>query len=240
MSDTSPGCLCRQTFGDAVAGHPGCIGQLWLFDGLSDADRAALGPRLCRRRHAAGTILFREGDPGDRMYLLKAGAVKLSKITEEGRELTLDVRRLGDLLGESCFLEEAEFPVTGTCLEPTITCGFTRGVLESVVLEHPSVGLALIRNLSRRIQWLTGRVGALTEPHLEDRMYQALVNVARQVGQPNPNGWTIAFPLSHEEIGFLVGAHRVSVTRALGRLRDAGKIRMEGRNILVQDLGGMA
>ncbi|MDW7709248.1 MAG: Crp/Fnr family transcriptional regulator [Deferrisomatales bacterium] len=235
MSETTPSCLCRQTFGDEVAGHAGCIGQLWLFEGLSDADRAALGPRLHRRRHDAGTILFREGDPGDHMYLLKAGAVKLSKITEDGRALTLDVRRPGDLLGESCFLEESEFPVTGTCLEPTITCGFTRGVLESVVLEHPTVGLALIRNLSRRIQWLTGRVGALTEPHLEDRMYQALVNVARQVGQPGPKGWVIEFPLSHEEIGFLVGAHRVSVTRALGRLRDAGKIQVEGKAILVRE-----
>ena len=240
MPDSPRSCLCRQIFGDEVAGHPGCIGQLWLFDGLSDADRAALGSRLHRRRHEAGVVLFREGDPGDQMYLLKAGAVKLSKVTENGRELTLDVRRPGDLLGESCFLEESEFPVTGTCLEPTIACGFSRSVLERVILEHPTVGLALIRNLSRRIQWLTGRVGALTEPHLEDRIYQALVTVARQVGQPHPNGWTIKFPLSHEEIGFLVGAHRVSVTRALGRLRDAGRIRMEGRTILVQDLGGMA
>lgn len=222
-------------YGPEVEGHAGCIGQLWLFDGLSDGDRATLGPRLHRRRHDAGAVLFREGDSGDQMYLLKAGAVKLSKITEEGRELTLDVRRPGDLLGESCFLEESEFPVTGTCLEPTITCGFTRGVLEQVVLEHPTVGLALIRNLSRRIQWLTGRVGALTEPHLEERMYQALVNVARQVGQPRPNGWAIEFPLSHEEIGFLVGAHRVSVTRALGRLRDAGRISVQDRTIIVRE-----
>lgn len=240
MAEASSGCLCRQTFGDEVANHLGCIGKLWLFDGLSDADRSALGPRLHRRRHEPGEVLFHQGDSGDQMYLLKSGAVKLWKTTEDGRALTLDVRRPGDILGESCFLEESEFPVTGTCLEPTITCAVSRRVLEQVMLDHPTVAVALVRNLSRRIQWLTARVGALTEPHLEDRMYQALVNVARQVGQPHPDGWAIAFPLSHEEIGFLVGAHRVSVTRALGRLREAGKILVEGGTILVHDVAGTA
>jgi CRP/FNR family transcriptional regulator len=63
-----------------------------------------------------------------------------------------------------------------------------------------------------------------------------LVNVAREVGTRAPGGWTIAFPLTHEEIGFLIGAHRVSVTRALGRLRDMGKIRTTGKHLFISDL----
>jgi CRP/FNR family transcriptional regulator len=172
------------------------------------------------------------------MFLLKMGSVKLSKVTEDGRVLTLDIRKAGDLLGESVFIEESEFPVTATCLEPTHTCGLSKDTLESVVLKHPAVGLAVIRNLSRRIQSLTGKLGALSEPNLEDRMYQVLVNVAKQVGQPRPRGWAIEFPLSHEEIGFLVGAHRVSVTRVMARLREAGKIRLEGKRIYVMEAPG--
>jgi len=62
------------------------------------------------------------------------------------------------------------------------------------------------------------------------------MNVARQTGTRVSGGWSIAFPLTHEEIGFLVGAHRVSVTRALAKLRDTGKVRTEGKFLLISDL----
>jgi CRP/FNR family transcriptional regulator, cyclic AMP receptor protein len=235
--ESPPSCLCRQKFGREHPLHPRCFGQLWLFDGLSPEDRSALGPELFRKRHGAGAVLFRQGDPGDRMVLLKAGSVKLSTITEDGRALTLDVRKAGDLLGESVFIEEAEFPVTATCLEPTLSCSISRATLERVILQHPTVGLALVRNLSRRIKLLTEKLGALSEPALEDRLYQVLVRVAQEVGHPRPRGWVIEFPLSHEEIGFLVGAHRVSVTRAMARLREGGRISLEGRHLFVFEPG---
>ncbi|MBI5444902.1 MAG: hypothetical protein HY900_27290 [Deltaproteobacteria bacterium] len=53
-------------------------------------------------------------------------STKLFTVTEDGRVLTLDVRKAGDLLGESVFIEESDFPVTATCLEPTLTCGVSR------------------------------------------------------------------------------------------------------------------
>ncbi|MBI5444903.1 MAG: Crp/Fnr family transcriptional regulator [Deltaproteobacteria bacterium] len=103
-----------------------------------------------------------------------------------------------------------------------------------MILHHPTVGLGLVRNLSRRIKFLTEKLGALSEPMLEDRLYQVLVRVAQDVGHPRPRGWVIEFPLSHEEIGFLVGAHRVSVTRAMARLREEGRIYLEGKLLFVQ------
>ncbi len=102
-------------------------------------------------------------------------------------------------------------------------------------MKFPTVGLAVIRNLSQRIEHLSGKVGALSEPSLDDRLYEVLVNVAQEVGTRAPGGWTIAFPLTHEEIGFLVGAHRVSVTRTLGKLRDMGKIRTSGKFLFISD-----
>jgi CRP/FNR family transcriptional regulator len=150
--------------------------------------------------------------------------------------LTLDIRKAGDLIGESVLLEEGEYPVGATCLEPTLTCGIDKKTFEKMVIEFPVIGLAVIRNLSQRIAHLSGKVGALTEPSLDDRLYEVLVNVAREVGTHTPGGWTIAFPLTHEEIGFLVGAHRVSVTRTLRKLRDVGKIRTSGKFLFINDL----
>ena len=132
-------------------------------------------------------------------------------------------------------LEEGDYPAGATCLEPTLTCGFDKKTFEALVLKHPDIGLVAIRNLSRRIQQLSGKVGALSEPNLEDRLYEVLVNVAWEVGARVDDGWTLPF-LSRMTRSDLVGAHRVSVTRALGRLRDVGKIRLLGKQLFIRDL----
>jgi CRP/FNR family transcriptional regulator len=221
----SNSCFCLEQAGPGVLLHLRCFGQVWLFEGAPP-----------EAWNTVSKYLFRQGDRADSMFLIKMGSVKLWKTTEEGRILTLDIRKGGDLLGESVLLEESEYPVGATCLEPTLTCGIDRKVFESMVVRYPTVGLVVIRNLSRRIEQLSGKVGALSEPNLDDRLYAVLVNVAREVGTRTYGGWTIAFPLTHEDIGFLVGAHRVSVTRALGKLRDMGKIRTDGKFLFISDL----
>jgi len=234
-SCTSASCKCAQLAGPGAVVHPRYFEQIWLFEGAPHEALCVVAQELVRKKLAAGQDLFRQGEPADSIYLIKMGSVKLWKITEEGRIVTLDIRKAGDLLGESVLLEEGSYPVGATCLEPTLTCGFDKTTFETLVLNHPAVALVVIRNLSRRIQQLSGKVGALSEPNLEDRLYEVLINVAWEVGARAPEGWTIAFPLTHEEIGFLVGAHRVSVTRALARLRDMGKIRMSGKQLFIRD-----
>jgi CRP/FNR family transcriptional regulator, cyclic AMP receptor protein len=228
-------CKCMALAGPGATIHPRCFEQIWLFEGAPHEALCKLARELTRKKLGTGEDLFRQGDRADSIYLVKMGSVKLWKTTEEGRSVTLDIRKAGDLLGESVLLEEGTYPVGATCLEPTLTCGFDRKTFETLVTNHPDVGLVVIRNLSRRIQQLSGKVGALSEPNLEDRLYEVLVNVAREVGARQPGGWTIVFPLTHEEIGFLVGAHRVSVTRALSRLRDTGKVRMSGKKLFVRN-----
>ena len=232
----SESCVCQQLAGTTPGLHPSCFGQLWLFDGAPSEALKAVASNLVRKNIAAGGDLFRQGDPADSMYLIKMGSVKLWKVTEEGRVLTLDIRKAGDLLGESVLLEKGEYPVSATCLEPTLTCGIDRKTFEKLVVEYPRVGLAVIRNLTLRIEHLSGKVGAMAEPILDDRLYAVLVNVAREVGAHAPGGWTIAFPLTHEEIAFLVGAHRVSVTRTLGRLREMGKISILDKHLFISDV----
>ncbi|MGA2984548.1 MAG: Crp/Fnr family transcriptional regulator [Terriglobia bacterium] len=236
----SNSCECTELAGPGVVLHLRCFGQVWLFEGAPPESWGAISKNLVRRSLAVGEDLFRQGDPADSMYLIKSGSVKLWKVTEDGRALTLDIRKAGDLLGESVLLEKGEYPVGATCLEPTLTCGIDGKSFENLVLNYPTVGLAVIRNLSLRIEHLSGKVGALSEPSLETRLYEVLVNVAQEVGTRGPGGWTIAFPLTHEEISFLVGAHRVSVTRTLGKLRDMGKIRTTGKFLFISDTAAVS
>ena len=183
-----------------------------------------------------GQALFLQGDKADEMFLIKGGRVKLSKVLEDGTELTLDIRKAGDFVGENMFSEEGHYPVGAYCLEDTLTCGFSRSQFEQLVLQHPKVGLQIIKNLSERINWLTKRVGSLAVTNIEDRLYRVLTSVAKEHGMLSSQGTVIQFPLTHEDLSFLTGAHRVSITRAMKALKRAGKIIHEDRKLILPSL----
>lgn len=229
-------CLCEQVAGNDIDLSPTCIGHLWIFQNLEPEDVKALSHEAFRKRSTTGQALFFQGDPADDMFLIKGGRVKLSKVLEDGTELTLDIRKAGDFVGENMFSEEGQYPVSAYCLEDTLTCGFSRSQFEEMVLEHPKVGLQIIKNLSERITWLTMRVGSLAVTNIEDRLYRVLTSVAREHGAVSPQGTVIQFPLTHEDLGFLTGAHRVSITRAMKTLKNAGKIIHEGKWLILPAL----
>ncbi|MCB2191554.1 MAG: Crp/Fnr family transcriptional regulator [Deltaproteobacteria bacterium] len=226
-------CLCQQLAGDQMELSPVCLGSLWVFANLKPPEMEALSQAAQRRRYQKGETIFYQGEPARRMFLLKAGRVKLCKVTAEGNELILDFRAGGDFLGEGMLTSEEEFPLSAVCLEETLTCGFTREGFESLVLQHPNIGLQVIRNLSERIDSLTQRVGSMSATHLEERLHQVLWQVAREHGIPAGDGRELAMPFTHEELSFLVGAHRVSITRAMKALREAGMVAQRGKSLVV-------
>ena len=109
------GCVCEQMAGGGAGLSPVCFGQLWLFQNLEHRELAALMESALRRKYDKGQSIFVQGDAADKMFLIKVGRVKLTKVTEEGQETTLDIRQAGDVLGENMFSEPEIYPVTAWC-----------------------------------------------------------------------------------------------------------------------------
>lgn len=118
-------------------------------------------------------------------------------------------------------------------MEETLTCGFNKSTLEKVIRENPDIGLHIIKNLSERIAWLTERVGNMAATHIDERLYRVLFSIAQEHGVKGLNGMTIQFPLTHEDLGFIIGAHRVSVTRALKALLRDGRVIQEAKRFTI-------
>jgi len=231
-------CLCQKIAGEDIALSPVCIGSLWLFKDLSSEEIGGLAKDAKRQKLEKGAVLFRQGDPADEMFLLKAGRIRLDKVFEDGSQITLDIRKAGEFTGENMFSEDGVYPVTAVCMEESMTCGFTRKQFEAAVLAYPNIGLQIIKTLSQQIDQLSSRVGSLATPSIEDRLFRVLSNVAREHGKTVPEGRVIRFPLTHEDLSFLTGAHRVSITRAMKALKDTGKIILQGRKLILTEMSG--
>ena len=79
-------------------------------------------------------------------------------------------------------------------------------------------------------------MGSLAVTNIEDRLYRVLSSVAKEHGINSPQGLVIQFPLTHEDLSFLTGAHRVSITRAMKALKGAGKIIDKDRKLILPSL----
>ena len=212
-----------------------CIRDLWLFRNFHQDDYTLLRTIGRQKVVSRGKTVYFQGAPADELFLLKAGRVKLSKCIEDGSEVILDFRRKGDILGEDSFMDSAPFPVSAIALEDTVTCGVSRDDLEKLILQVPSIGLVIMRNMCERISSLTDRLESMAIGNLEEKLYRVLLGIAKRHGRQSKQGCQLPFFLTHEELGFLVNAHRVSVTKAMNNLRKSGRIIKNGKTYSFPD-----
>ncbi|MGL1861099.1 MAG: Crp/Fnr family transcriptional regulator [Pseudodesulfovibrio sp.] len=224
-------CLCNDGTLPASTATDTCIRDLWLFESFTEAQMQELKTIGLKKVIKAGASIFIQGDPANDLFLIKSGRIRLSKVHEDGTEFTLDFRKAGDVIGENMFSGEMDYPLSAWAMEDTVTCGFTMHGFNKLVLKHPAIGLSVIRSMSNKMASMTGRLESMSENSLENRLHSVLVHVAKEHGTKVEDGFTLSFPLTHEDLGFLVGAHRVSITKAMKSLADCGKIIKNGKRL---------
>lgn len=222
-------CLCKQKADKKSSSSPSCFGNLWLFEDFNNTEYDLLKSIGRQRTIAKGQAVFFQGEPSDEIFLIKYGRVKLSKCFDDGSEVILDFRKSGELFGEDIFTSTSNYPMSAWAMEETVTCGAKRSDLENLLLENPSVSLSVMKNMSKRIANLTSRIESMTINSLDERLYQILLHIAQEHSGYKSQLRRIPFPLTHEDLGFLVNAHRVSITKAVNKLIETGKIIKEGK-----------
>lgn len=239
VTDKSPPrCLCEELASTKLSLAPECVANTWVFKHLDERELKALLSAAWRARFETGEPIFHQGQAAEAMFLIKAGRIKLTKATHDGRELIIDIRKAGDVVGEALLGEEAVYPLSAYCLEDTLTCGFTRERFRGLVSAYPNIGYQVIKNLSDRVSRLQSRVDSMSEGRLEERVYRVLVTVAEEHGIRSDQGMLIHFPLTQEELAFLTGSHRVSISRVMKALAGSGRVLRRGRHLLLPGVEG--
>ena len=138
--------------------------------------------------------------------------MKLSKVSD-GKEVTLDIRQAGDLIGLNVLPIGRDLPRDGHLPRRDGGRGLTRHGFEGLVVDHPSVGLQVIRNLSERLAGLGERVESMAVGNLEERLFlSVLLQVAREHGVVRRDGVALSSPSrTHPDSEVIVSAHRVDM-----------------------------
>jgi CRP-like cAMP-binding protein len=141
-------CTCENFLPKSSSVSSKCLKDMSIFDGISGEDFEILRGIGMRRHFRDGQTLFVQGDPVKEVFIVKGGRIRLSKVLEDGTEITLDFRKPGDLIGEEALSRPIDYPLTAWAMEETVTCGFCLNDFNRLILDNPGFGLKLIGNMS--------------------------------------------------------------------------------------------
>lgn len=207
-----------------------CMKDLSLFSSLSDDEREQIGILALKRTYKKQETIFRQGMEADSIYLIKSGRVRLYKISEDGKELTLDYLQAEDFFGEVTFFENTAHSLNAEAVEDTFVCSCTKELFMKL-LNNPQTALKIVQYLGKKMNEYTENMSRAAFMDVKGRVLGVLEKLAENYGKQDCNGTTIAFDLTHQDIGCLVNASRVMITNVLSELRKEKVVQIIGQRI---------
>jgi CRP-like cAMP-binding protein len=196
----------------------------------------SLAGTLRRRRFRRGEVIMHQGDPGDSLHIVAAGAVKILLPSAEGEEAIIATLRPGDFFGELALLDGAPRSATATALEPSETLVLPRPVFMELLDTLPGLRDALLAGLAHELRRLTGHVEELHFLDLAGRLAMRLTRLAQEASPDTHGEIRLPWPYTQSDLAAMIGGTRQSVNRLLSELVDDGLIRIEPDALVISDL----
>lgn len=187
------------------------------------------------QKFAKGETVFFEGDDCETLYIVAAGAIKIAKTLESGKELILDILGQGETVGEVALLDELPYPATATAhLDSEL---FVLPASDYFVLidTHPELARASIRDLAARLRNMSRRIKDVSGGNVEYRIAHLLLTLAARIGRTEGNAIHVDMLLSRQEIADMVGTAIETAIRVMSRWQKEGIVTTSKTGFVVHD-----
>jgi len=205
-----------------------------LFSGLDAKVLASLGERAVRQRFEKGRTIFYQGDPGDTLYVVAEGLMKVWVSSHDGSEMVMATLRPPDAFGELSAVDGHVRSASATTLEPTVLLSLDRTTLLDAVVAD-----ALLRALGDLARRITEQASDLVFLDLAGRVAKCLVHLAVREGHVDGETTVLELPLSQTEIAEMVGGSRQSVNQTMKSFEMRGYLQLRGREVVILDLASL-
>ncbi|MCR6492416.1 Crp/Fnr family transcriptional regulator [Cellulomonas sp. P24] len=200
-----------------------------------EASRALLSS-MTPLEFARGAAIFHEGDPGDRLYVIASGKIKLGRRSNDGRENLLAVIGPGEMFGELSLFDPGPRTASATVVADAVVLELDHAELNTWLADHPKVAIHLLQALGHRLRRTNETLADLVFSDVPGRVAKALLDLSTRFGEPVDDGLRVAHDLTQEELAQLVGASRETVNKALADFAARGWVRRDGRAVVLLDL----
>ncbi len=205
-----------------------------IFSELSDGDIASLGELSTRRHYPKDGVVFFEHEPGDSLFMILEGRVKVTILGDDGREVILSMLGAGDFFGDMSLLDDEPRSATAIAAEESELLLLSRADFQSFVSENSSIMGALIRVLASRLRHANQQISTLALLDVYGRVASVILEMANDEGKRLKDGRVSFRRATHQEIANRIGTTRETVTRMLKDLERHGLIHVAGKEMVLE------
>jgi CRP-like cAMP-binding protein len=208
-----------------------------LFRGLPPATLDRIAALATQRGYRRGEIVFSAGDPGDALYGVVTGRIRISAGTAEGREIFLNVMEPGDTFGEIALLDGGTRTATATATEPAELVSIRREPLFELLEREPKAALELLRLCGERLRWTSGLLEDAALLDAPARLAKRLLSLGEQHGEDGAGGRLVR--ISQEDLSNFLGVSRQAVNERLQDWKAKGWVALGRGTVTVRDAAAL-
>jgi CRP-like cAMP-binding protein len=202
-----------------------------MFSGVSSEVLSSIASLLIERRFPKHKTIVEEGAPGDYMYIISEGRVKVTKLSGDGREKILELLEVGDFFGEMSLFDDAPRSASVKAMADVQILALARNDFLRLLSRSPDLALSVIQELTRRLRQVDEQASSLSFQRVKERTMGLLVRLAKDASSQEGRRKTPV--LTHQQIADMIGTSRETVTRAVKGLKAEGWLEQEGKHYLV-------
>ena len=204
-----------------------------LFRGLSPEALERIAGLAVQRTFRSGEVVFSQGDPGDALYAVVAGTIRISSGAADGREISLNIMEPGDTFGEIALLDGGTRTASATATAPTELVSIRREHFVGLLEREPRVALELLRLCGERLRWTSGLVEDAALLNATARLAKRLLSLGGLHGQRTGAGVTLR--ISQEDLATFLGVSRQIVNQHLQSWKAKGWVALGRGVVTVRD-----
>lgn len=209
------------------------LAQTGVFGGLDAFTLQHLAAKTGTRRYRKGQLICHQGEPGDSLFVLSQGLVKIFVSSDEGQDMVVAILAPTGVFGELALIDGGPRSASALALQPTNLLTIARTTFLEFLRDHPSLADALLRSLGGMVRSMLERASDLVFLDLQGRVAKVLLQLAAFGGSEVVAGVVVDLGLTQSDLASMVGGSRPTVNQILRAFEDRGYIAVHGRRIIL-------
>jgi len=211
-----------------------------LLGELSSQQLKALADDVTLEEARRRRVIYMPGDPGDSVFFVNGGRVKISRVTPDGKELTLAYRGPGEVFGELCVGDGRHREEMAEAMENALVTQIPRERFERLIASDAGLGFSMTKILCRRRAESERKMEDLLFKDVNAKLAELLLHLCDNYGVDDARGTLVAVKITHQEMANLIGSTRETVSLTLSQFKRKKLITTEGRKVIIVDREGLS
>ncbi|HET6345081.1 MAG TPA: Crp/Fnr family transcriptional regulator [Myxococcota bacterium] len=207
--------------------------KVTIFEALDAEALTRLETTLKPLEVGRDQVIVGQSDPGDALFIIDRGRVKVTLQGENNREVILSIFKAGDFFGEMSLLDGQPRSATVVAIEDAHLWRLDREAFVQHLTAHPTTALKVLEVMCNRLRRADDVIGNLALLDVYSRVARVLIDLGQREGESTEEGIMIRERPTQQELASMIGTSRETVSRALSELQRQGYLSMQGKAVLL-------